>query len=250
MTSIRTAISLSLIAPLALALAGCDSADEGEAALNGAVVAAVPAPESGAWSSVASRTPQGGWLVGNPAAKIKLVEYGSLTCPACVAFSVAGSAKLHSEYVESGRVSYEFRSVLIHGAPDLLLTRMLDCAPVSAAVPLAEQVWGNYESIMGGIQANGPALEQAMTLPEDRRFVVMAQTSGITDFFAARGISADQAQICLADKAGIAALAEKSAGQADEDGVNSTPTFFLNGQKLPDTNWAAVQAALQRAGAR
>ena len=31
----------------------------------------------------ASETPEGGFVIGNPNAPLKLVEYGSLTCPAC-----------------------------------------------------------------------------------------------------------------------------------------------------------------------
>jgi len=247
MTSLR---KILFAAPLLLALAACGGSETGAAGLEGEPVAAVAAPAGANWSATAVRTEQGGWLVGNPEAPIKLVEYGSLTCPACALFSTEGSAQLHADYIDSGRVSYELRSVLIHGVVDLLLTRMLECAPVSSAVPLADQVWANLDTVTGGFQANAPALEQAMTLPEGERFVALARIGGLNEFFAARGISADQAQVCLADSAAVEALADKASAQATEDGVNSTPTFILNGQKLEDTRWSAVEAALQRAGAR
>ena len=247
MTRLR---NILFAAPLLLALVSCNSEEAGDAALNGEVAAAVPAPAGSTWSATASRTEQHGWLVGNPDAPIKLVEYGSLTCPACAAFSVDGSAKLHADYIDSGRVNYEFRSVLIHGVVDLLITRMLECAPVASAVPLADQVWANLDTVSGGFQANGPALEAAMTLPESERFVQLSQLGGLTAFFAARGISADQANVCMADGAAVEALAETTSAQAEADGVNSTPTFMLNGQKLDGTGWGDVEAALQRAGAR
>lgn len=251
MTTLRKFLAPALIAPLALALAGCNASEgEGEGALAGDPVAEVAAPAGSSWDQQAVRTEAGGWLVGNPDAPIKLVEYGSLTCPACAAFSVEGSAPLHAEYINTGRVSYEFRSVLIHGITDLLLTRVLDCAAPAVAVPLADQIWANVEGVVGGFQANAPQLEQAMTLPGEQRFVAMAQIGGMTDFFAARGISADQAQACLADSAAVEALAERLAAVAEENGVNSTPTFELNGQRLDDTSWTAVEAALQTAGAR
>jgi protein-disulfide isomerase len=247
MTSLR---KILFAAPLLLALASCNSEETGDAALQGEVAAEVAPPAGTTWSATAVRTPEGGWLVGNPDAPIKLIEYGSLTCPACAAFSVEGSAPLHADYIDSGRVNYEFRTVLIHGVVDLLISRMLECAPVAAAVPLADQVWANLDTVSGGFQANGPALEQAMTLPEGERFVALSELGGLTEFFAARGISADQSKVCMADGAAVETLANSSSAQAEKDGVNSTPTFLVNGQKLDGTRWSDVEAALQRAGAR
>ena len=250
MTRLRQIATFTLASTLALALAACNGEEATEGALQGEPVAEVAAPAGSSWGQTVARTEQGGWLVGNPDAPIKLVEYGSLTCPACALFSTEGSAKLHSDYIETGRVSFEFRSTLIHGAVDLLLTRMLECAPQTAAVPLADQIWANLDSVTGAVQANAAALEAAMELPEGERFVAMGEASGISAFFASRGISADQARVCLADAAAVEALAERASAVAEEDQVQGTPTFFLNGQKLDDTRWAAVEAALQRAGAR
>ncbi|RIV86075.1 protein-disulfide isomerase [Aurantiacibacter xanthus] len=240
----------ALALPLALLIASCGDEATDATSLEGEPVAAVEAPDGSSWNQTVARTDKGGWLVGNPEAPVKLVEYGSLTCPACAAFSVDGSAQLHEKYIESGRVSYEFRSVLIHGIADLLLTRMISCAPKEAAVPLADQVWANLEGVLSGFQNNQAALEQAMNLPDDQRYVAMAQASGVTDFFAARGISTEQTQACMADSAAIEALAESTQAAATEDKVNSTPTFFLNGQELQDRNWVSIEPALQRAGAR
>jgi len=246
----RLALALGA-APLALALAACGSgADEAGVAQASEPVAAVAAPGGGSWTDQVTRTEQGGWLVGNPEAPIKLVEYGSLTCPACAAFSETGAQQLHEDYIDTGRVNFEFRSVLIHGAPDLLLTRMLECGATQSAVPLAHQVWGNLDTLLAPMQANQAALEQAAALPENQRFVAMAQTAGLLDWFAARGIGTEQARACLADAPAMQQLAETTQAAAEAEGVNSTPTFFLNGSRIDATGWAEVEATLQRAGAR
>ncbi len=252
-TSRRPLHSIALAAlalPLALGLAACNSGSGDAGTASGDVVENVAAPAGTTWSETASRTPDGGWLVGNPDAPIKLIEYGSLTCPACALFSTEGSATLHSEYVDSGRVSYEFRTVLIHGAIDLLMSRILECAPVPVAVPLAEQGWANLDAVTGPFQTNQAALEQAISLPENQRFVAMAQAGGLDAFYAARGISTEQSQACLADSAAVTALATKSQEMSTRDGVTGTPTFLLNGTKIDATRWAEVEGALQRAGAR
>ncbi len=249
MLNIRRLAFASLAAPLALGLAACGE-DAGESAATGDPVAAVEAPAGSEWSQVAVRTETGGWLVGNPDAPIKLIEYGSLTCPTCARFSVDGSVSLHANYINTGKVSYELRSVMIHGVLDLLLTRVLECAPVNVAVPLADQVWANSDAVTGGFTANQAAVEAAFDLPDDQRFVTMAQAGGLVDFFAARGISADQSQACLADAAAITTLADSTQAAATEDAVTGTPTFFVNGTRLTETNWNAVELALQAAGAR
>jgi len=248
MSSLRRLALSFCAAPLALGLAACGSDDEGVP--TGEVVAPVAAPAGQQWMDVVAITPEGGWLAGNPEAPIRLVEYGSLTCPACANFSVTATQALRDDYINSGRVSFELRSVPLHGAIDLILTRLLECAPKESAHPLAEQVWANLPAVTGPMQANQAAIEQSMSLPENQRFVAFADLAGLLDFFAARGVSRDQATQCLSDPAAIKALAERLQAQSDKDQVTGTPTFFINGSRVDEISWAPIEAALQRAGAR
>ena len=237
-------------APLALALAACgDTAEEGGPPA-GEPVAAVAAPAGQQWVDTVAITPEGGWLIGNPEAPIKLVEYGSFTCPACANFSNTGMQSLRDNYVNSGRVNYELRSVPIHGAVDIVLTRLIECAPKETAHPLAEQLWANLNAVLDPIQANAAQIEQAMQLPPDQRFVAYAERAGLLEFFAARGISTDQARQCLADASAMEALAARLQAQNEKDSVTGTPTFFLNDARVDTIQWADIEAALQRAGAR
>jgi protein-disulfide isomerase len=48
--------------------------------------------------------------LGNPNAKVKLVEFGSLTCPHCAEFEHQGGKALVDNYVKKGLVSWEFRN--------------------------------------------------------------------------------------------------------------------------------------------
>lgn len=246
----RRLLSATLATGMALALVACNSADDADGAPAGEPIAAIPAPDGKAWTDVVTVTDKGGYVLGNPDAPIKLIEYGSLTCPGCAAFSVAASETIRDEYVASGRVSMEFRSFIIHGPIDLALTALIDCGSDEAAHPLSEQIWANLGEIQQRAYADQAALESALKLPENQRFVAFADRAGLYDFFAARGLSEDQAKTCLADWPRLESLAKYSQGYAQDDGINSTPTFVLNGHQLDDSSWPAVEAALQRAGAR
>ncbi|MFD2578185.1 hypothetical protein ACFSTD_05280 [Novosphingobium colocasiae] len=76
------AFGLALV-PLALALAACGKKDDAAPAAlaSGDPVAKIAAPAGKAWADMVEVTADGGYRLGNPEAPIKLIEYGSLSCP-------------------------------------------------------------------------------------------------------------------------------------------------------------------------
>lgn len=243
-------LSLPLLALAPLMLAAC-----GDEAATGSVASSEPlpvvAPPAGSsWAQKVTATEKGGYLVGNPDAPLKLVEYGSLTCPACAAFAGQAMEPLMSKYVNSGRVSFEFRSFIIHGPLDLALTRLIGCSTPEAALPLADQVWANLQPLQERAYANQAAIANINTLPENQRYVQFGQLTGLYEFFAARGISEDQARTCLSDFGTLEKLSKVSETYASEDGISKTPTFVLNGSSLEASSWDELEPLLQRAGAR
>jgi protein-disulfide isomerase len=256
MPSFRRIALLAAAAPLALALAACgDSAEDG--APTGEPLATIAAPAGQTWVETAAETPEGGFVIGNPDAPLKLVEYASHTCSHCAAFSQEGAAEL-DEYVAKGIVSYELRNQ-IHDPIDMTIALLARCGSAQSFHPLANQAWQNFNSIMQTVQANGAALQQAQEAPQAQRFQAIAQASGLLEFFAARGISRDQAMTCLADIGKAQRIADASQTQSEELDVAGTPTFFLNGRLVEGTSWGpttgpnanpGIEAALQAAGAR
>ena len=146
-------------------------------------------------------------------------------------------------------MSYEIRNQ-IHHPVDLTIAMLARCGSPESFHPLANQAWANFEPIMTNVQASGAALDQAVQGPEAQRFQAIADVTGLIDFFAARGISRDQAMQCLGNTELARQIIERSNTQSEELNVTGTPTFFLNGGRIEGTNWASVEAALQAAGAR
>lgn len=237
-------------APLALALAACGSGTEETGEIEGEAVAAVPAPDGTQWSETVTVTDSDGYMIGNPDAPIKLVEYASLTCPTCARFSAEGVEPLIENYVSTGKVSFELRNQ-IHGPHDLALATLVRCSADEAFHPLSDQVWANLQQVLGPIFENQAAVEQSLGLPPEQRLVALAEVGNFYDFFAARGLSEDQARECLADVSAYEAIADNSDTQSSELEITGTPTFLLNGQKVDNANtWAQLEPILQRAGAR
>lgn len=246
-------------APLALALAACGSSeDAGGGAPKGEALAPIAAPAGTSWVDTAVETPEGGFRIGNPDAPIKLVEYASHTCSHCAEFSQTAAGPL-DEYVNKGTVSYEIRN-LVRDPIDLSVALLVRCGPPESFHPLANQWWGDFNQVMQTVQANSAALEAASQQPPATRFQALAQAGGLIDFFAARGISRDQAMACLADTAKAQKIAQNSQTQSEELSLQGTPTFFINGKTIETTSWEPIQtatgtvpgleAALQAAGAR
>lgn len=247
-TSTRRILLSALALPLAAALAACGGNEEAAAPPTGEPIAAIPAPDGTDWGETGSVTPEDGYVRGNPDAPLKLVEYVSHTCPACANFAGESAAGL-DDYVASGVVSVEIRNQ-VHDPLDLTIAMLVRCGSPESFHPLAKQAWASLNEIIGGAQANGEALNAAMQAPADQRYQAIAETAGLVDFFAARGISRDQAMQCLADGAKAEQIAQNSQTQSEQLGVTGTPTFFLNGARLSGANWDAVDTALQQAGAR
>lgn len=245
----RRFLAASLASAAALTLSACDSADDGSAALDGEPIAAIPAPDGQAWADTVNVSAEGGYVVGNPEAPLKLVEYASHTCGACASFSQTGATALKKDYVSTGVVSLELRN-LIRDPIDLTIATLVRCGTPEMMQPLSDQAWGSFEQVMTNAQTGLSRVPDLASIPANERFVVIGEASGLIDFFAARGLSSDQARTCLADNTAVEALAAQSQQLATDNNVQGTPTFFLNGNLLDANQWPGIEPILQRAGAR
>ncbi len=249
-STVRTLAMATLIGPLALALAACGDSKTGEAATSGEPIAKIAAPQGQSWSEVIAKTDAGGYLMGNPDAPIKLIEYGSLTCPHCAQFTAESDDELRNSFVESGRVNYEFRNFVMNPL-DLAMAMLVRCGAPESFFALTKQTFENQPAIIQTwTQAGEQQATQAVALPPQQRYQAVASLAGLTDFYAARGISADQAKQCLADSKAAETLATNTTKQSEEFQITGTPSFLLNGSKIEGNTWEAIKAALEAAGAR
>ena len=214
----------------------------------------VPARPAAAqdWTRLAVRTPQGGVRIGNPAAPVKLIEYGSITCPHCAAFANQGGTAGLYRLVRTGRLSWEYRPYMIFPT-DPGVFAALGCVAPGQFFGAVEQLYATQQSwasrAMGYIEANRTQLGGMAPAQQSASIFRSTQLDG---FFRARGLAPAQLNACIGNVANLRRVAQITREGAQRYGVPGTPTFFINGTQAPGRIefFSQLEPLLIRAGAR
>jgi len=198
------------------------------------------------WTTTVTPTAARAWVIGNPAAAVKLVEWGSYTCPHCAHFAAESREPLERRMIASGQVSFEVRHV-IRDPIDFAAVAVARCGGPAGfvrrhhAIFDAQGAW--LDKGAAYLQANGDALAK---LPRPAAFRRIADNAGLTAIGRANGLTPAQLTACFTPPA-QAALAK--LGDAPKE-VEGTPSFFVNGKPVTGADWASLQPVLAAAGAR
>lgn len=236
-------------AATALALAGCNKNNGGStatAANESVTITQANPPPGGTWADVVNETSDG-VMMGNPNAKVKLVEIASLGCPFCKKFDEEGAPHL-VDYVKSGQMSWEFRPYLIHGPVDMAATLIVRCNGVKSFFPLMLALYKDQESWIGKVEAAPQdKLAQMQELPTQQVFGAFASLAGLQDWAAARGVPQAKSNQCLSDQKMIDHAVQVTANVTNQyPDFKGTPSFVLNGQLLADTaSWDKLKPQLE-----
>ena len=148
--------------------------------------------------------------LGNPKARIHVIEYASLSCPHCAHFNETVFAGFKTRWVDTGKARYTLKEMLT--APE----------QVAAAGALLARCAGpaKYFKVIDEVFRSQP------------RWADGKIKSVLMEIAAANGVSADQFNACMQDQAALDALTLRAKRAFEVDGVDSTPTVFVNGVKL------------------
>jgi protein-disulfide isomerase len=169
--------------------------------------------------------------LGNPQAKVTVVEYASAGCPFCARFNNEQFGAFKTKFIDTGKVHYVFREMLVGGGPEIAL---------GAAGFLTARCAGKdkYFTVLDRIFHDQTQIYQSADIK-----------AGLLPIAKANGLSDKQFDACVNDEAAINALNARSE-KAGQDGVASTPSFYINGKKAfegvpePGALDAAVQSAI------
>jgi protein-disulfide isomerase len=244
---------LILAASAMLPLAACGSKTNGSAGSNATAsvpVTPVKPPANGDWSSVAVATTAGGFLMGNPDAKVKLVEIGALTCPHCREFDETGVEPLIQKYVKTGQVSWEFRPYLLSGV-DIPANLIVGCNGATSFFPLMRAVYKDQPVWLGKLRAlPAEQFEQIQAIqPPQKQFAELSKIMGLQQWAALRGVPRAKSDQCLKDEKRVEQLVQQTSDvSAQYSNFKGTPAFILNGEMLDvGGTWPLVEPEIKKA---
>jgi len=149
-------------------------------------------------------------VLGSAKAPVTIVEYASLTCPHCAAFEENVFPMLRSKYIDTGKVRFVFRAF------------PLDIKAAAGSV-LARCIAGD----------DAEKFFSTITMLFKQQDPLIAQTTETLKQVGKRSGMTEQAvETCVNDQAALDKLSADQNFALDVLKVGSTPTFFVNGEKL------------------
>jgi protein-disulfide isomerase len=148
--------------------------------------------------------------LGDPNAKVTVVEYASLACGHCAEWNKTVFPEFKAKYIDTGKVRYVFREFITQ-PPQLAVagTLMARCAGKDKYFTVIDAVFHGQEEIFRTGDIRG------VLLP-------IAQSAGLSE---------EAFMACVSDEKAIKALNDKVQKYATEAKIEGTPTFFFNDDK-------------------
>ncbi|MEZ5905701.1 MAG: DsbA family protein [Geminicoccaceae bacterium] len=163
---------------------------------------ALPAPSAQATELVEQ-------VLGDPAAPVEIIEYASLTCPHCAAFQADTLPELKKRYIDTGKAKLVMRDFPLDQSA-LFASALAHCAGPDRYFTFIDALFSSQT-------------RWARAADPKEALVQLAQLGGM---------SREQAEACLADEALMDAILQVRLDGQNEYGINSTPSFVVNGKKL------------------
>ncbi len=196
------------------------------------------------WNHVVTQTAGGAFVLGNPNAKTRLIEYFSYTCSHCANFMVEGMGPLRTGWIRRGLVSIEFRNA-VRDPYDMTAALLARCGGKARFVANHEALFNNFEAWLPKLQAYEETRDRSGNADQVATMTDVAAKTGLTDLLAKRGLTPAAQQACLADKAQTQAVLALTQDAWQTRKISGTPYFVVNGQGLDATHdWAGLRSRL------
>jgi protein-disulfide isomerase len=166
--------------------------------------------------------------LGNPQAKVTMIEYSSFTCPHCADFHRDTLPQIKQAYIDTGLVRYVMREFPLDRRA-MAAAMIARCVPVDRyfafiqLVYLDQQTWARSADPLADLK-------------------LRAQLAGL---------SPGDVDACLDNKALLDGIQARATEAQQRDQIQSTPTFLINGTKISGAQpFAAYKTAIEEALAK
>lgn len=211
----------------------------------------VPAQQAAAeqqqdWTKTVSATPEGGFVMGNPNAPTKLVEFVSMSCSHCASFDAAAHDPLMNNYVRTGRVSYEIRNY-VRDPFDIAAAVTARCAGPEHFFPLTHDLLVGQSEWVGTLMAVLEEQQRAWQASGSGAFADIGKAANLQKWASAHGVSEAQMQACLSDiNASERLIQMNAATHSSYPEMTGVPSFLVNGKLMTGSSWPEVEAELNK----
>ncbi|HLY80417.1 MAG TPA: DsbA family protein [Caulobacteraceae bacterium] len=193
-----------------------------------AIAAALALVAVGARAGVMDPEP-GDMALGSAKARVTVIEYASVGCPHCADWRHDVFPTLKAKYIDTGRMRFVVREMITGDATIATAGFMLArCAGPEKYFQVTDAVYARQGQMWGKAANAGAVLGE------------IAKSAGMTE---------EAFEACIDDQKGLDALNARVA-QHSKDGVDSTPTFFVNGKRYDEPLTLAQVAAAFHPGRR
>ncbi|MDD9922072.1 MAG: DsbA family protein [Boseongicola sp.] len=151
--------------------------------------------------------------IGNADAAVTVVEYASFTCPHCASFHAQAFKDLKADYIDTGKINFVYREVYFDRFG-------LWAAIVARCGEGAENRFFGIADMLYEQQSDWARQSDPNEIVD--RLRTIGKTAGLTDA---------QLDQCFSDGDTAQKMYARYLQQAEEDGINSTPSFVINGTK-------------------
>jgi protein-disulfide isomerase len=170
----------------------------------------LPHASAQAQDALALASSLGDRVQGAENAKVTVIEYASLTCSHCATFHKEGYPHLKTNYIDTGKVRYIYREF------------PLDQRAVGAAMAarcMAPETYFAFIDVLYKMQPNWAFVQNWKEV--------------LSGYARQAGLSQEKFDACQKDQALFTGITQSAKLAGEKLGVQSTPTFFIAGQKYP-----------------
>lgn len=146
-------------------------------------------------------------VLGKADAALTIIEYASLTCPHCAAFDTRTLPRIRQDWIDTGKARLVFRDFPLDGLA-LRVAALTHCVPPSRYFEYIDTLFKERDS---WVSLGDKAVPRAASLG---------------------GLGEAEADACLADPKRLESISATRVTAEKEYGVDSTPTFFIDGMKI------------------
>ena len=163
--------------------------------------------------------PMGDMVLGDEKAPVTIYEYASMTCSHCAHFQATTFPELKKRYIDTGKVRYILREFPLDpvAAAAFMLARC--SAQDDAGKKDAARYYAVVDTLFGSQQTWAFVQNPKDVLPNLQK---VAKQIGFTD---------QSFDACLKNQPVLDSIEKVRRHAVDVLKVNSTPTFFINGQR-------------------